>query len=311
MRCIEPACIVLVPESPSAGQEWPIGARQAAVTALAHILQNLVDSPQDPQNPNGAPQMNKSILFFAIASTLGTAVHAQAQEAAAVPFPLTANISLTSNYKYRGQDQGNNKPAVQGGFDWTAGGFYLGNWNSSIGFTNTGIEMDFYGGYKGEIVKDVGFDVGVLQYYYTQKNRKFNGVADFNTTELYGAVSFGPATLKYSHTVSKDYFGWGSVSGVRTYSGRNTGYLDLAANFPVTDSLTVNTHVGYTRYASELKDNVALPNYYDYKLGVTYDLSKVAGPGVSISGAVVGANKKDFYGDINKVRFIATLTKTL
>ncbi len=44
---------------------------------------------------------------------------------------------------------------------------------------------------------------------------------------------------------------------------------------------------------------------------MTYDLSKVAGPGVSISGAVVGANKKDFYGDINKVRFIATLTKTL
>ncbi|MGH6644899.1 MAG: TorF family putative porin, partial [Bradyrhizobium sp.] len=189
--------------------------------------------------------MNKSILFLAIASTLAAAAHA---DDPAPPAPLTANISLTSNYKYRGQDQGNNKPAVQGGFDWSAGGFYLGNWNSSIGFTNAGVEMDFYGGYKGEIVKDVTYDVGILQYYYAQKDRSANGSADFNTTEIYGAVSYGPATLKYSHTVSKDYFGWGSVGGVQTYSGRNTGYIDLSANFPVIDALTINTHVGYTRY---------------------------------------------------------------
>ncbi|MGZ5891175.1 MAG: TorF family putative porin, partial [Caldimonas sp.] len=41
------------------------------------------------------------------------------------PPPFTANIAVTSNYKYRGQDQGNNKPAVQGGFDWSQNGFYL------------------------------------------------------------------------------------------------------------------------------------------------------------------------------------------
>jgi len=244
--------------------------------------------------------MTKSILFLAIATTLTGAAYA---EDPAAPFPLTANISLTSNYKYRGQDQGNNKPAVQGGFDWSANGFYIGNWNSSIGFTNTGLEMDFYAGYKGEIAKDFGYDVGILQYYYPQKDKS----VDFNTTEIYGALSYGPATLKYSHTVSKDYFGWGGG----TFSGRNTGYIDLSANFPIVDALTLNTHVGYTRYSSDLRNNVSVPNYYDYKVGVTYDLSKVAGAGVSISGAVVGANKKDFYGDINKVRFIATLTKSL
>ena len=238
--------------------------------------------------------MNKSILLVAIASTLGAAA-AHAEDAS----PFTANVSLTSNYKYRGQDQGNNKPAIQGGFDYSKDGFYIGNWNSSIGFTNSGLEMDFYGGYRGELAKDLGFDIGVLQYYYPQKDK----VVDFNTTELYGALSFGPATLKYSHTVSKDYFGWGG--GV--YKGRGTGYIDLAANFPVVDKLTLNAHVGFTRYASELKDNVALPNYYDYKLGVTYDL----GSGFSVAGAFVGANKKDFYGDINKARFIATLTKAM
>jgi hypothetical protein len=37
----------------------------------------------------------------------------------------------------------------------------------------------------------------------------------------------------------------------------------------------------------------------------------VAGKGTSIAGAVVGANKKNWYGDINKARFIVTLSKSL
>lgn len=246
--------------------------------------------------------MNKSILILAIASTLGTAARAEDPPAS----PFSANVSLTTNYKYRGQDQGSApsktlRPAVQGGFDWTQNGFYLGNWNSSIGWlSGSSVEMDFYGGYRGEIVKDVAYDVGILRYQY-------NGGAAANTTELYGSVGFGPATLKYSHTVSKDYFGY----GLGAYSGRNTGYLDLSANFPVVENLTLNTHVGYTRYSTSLRDNIGVPNYYDYKVGVTFDLSKFAGSGVSLAGAIVGANKKDFYGDINKPRFIATLTKTL
>jgi len=262
--------------------------------------------------------MNKPILFLAIASTLVAAAHAEDPP----PPPFTGNISLTTNYKYRGQDQGSLtptkwlRPAVQGGFDWTKDGFYVGNWNSSIGWLKdvqkgSSVEIDLYGGYRGEIVKDVGYDVGVLRYQYV-------GSAIANTTELYGSVSYGPASLKYSHTVSSDYFGTGG--GV--YKGRNTGYLDLSANFPVIDALTINLHAGYTRFASELRDNVLgtngnkLPNYYDYKLGATYDLSKVSS-GLSIAGAYVGASKKESFNfssdgqSVNKARFIVTLTKTL
>jgi uncharacterized protein (TIGR02001 family) len=257
--------------------------------------------------------MNKSILFFAVTAVLSAA--ARAEDPPAPPF--TANIAVTTNYKFRGQDQGSSpsktiRPAVQGGFDWTKDGFYLGNWNSSIGWlSGASAEMDFYGGYKGEFAKDVGYDVGILRYQYI-------GGAIANTTELYVAGSFGPTTLKYSHTISSDYFGFGG--GV--YKGRNTGYLDLSANLPVVDLVTLNAHVGYTRFASDLRDHVngsdgsSLPNYFDYKIGATYDLSKVAGPGVSIAGAIVGANKKGSFLDssgtsINKARFIVTLSKAL
>jgi uncharacterized protein (TIGR02001 family) len=231
--------------------------------------------------------------------------------------PFTANISVTTNYKFRGQDQGTLRyfsPAVQGGFDWSQNGFYLGNWNSNVSFAGN-IEMDFYGGYKGEIAKDFGYDVGILEYYYPQKNT----VVDFDTTEIYGALTYKWMSLKYSHTVSKDYFGLGenfqnNVPLAYRPKGRNTGYLDFSANYPLVDKLTLNGHVGYTRYASDLRDvkdaggaNIGTPNFYDYKVGLTYDL----GSGFSAAGAVVGANKKNYYGDFNKVRAIFTISKSM
>ncbi|MDF6543540.1 TorF family putative porin, partial [Escherichia coli] len=72
--------------------------------------------------------------------------------AAASASPLTANVTLASQYRYRGLMQTNNKPAIQGGVDYALpNGFYVGNWNSSIswlGDSNSNvsapIEMDFY-----------------------------------------------------------------------------------------------------------------------------------------------------------------------
>jgi uncharacterized protein (TIGR02001 family) len=280
---------------------------------------------------------NKS---YALASALAlAALAAQAQTTPPVPAgsqspaattapaeppasPFTANVSVTTKYKFRGQDQGNTNffsPAVQGGFDWSQNGFYLGNWNSNVSFSNAAIEMDFYGGYKGEIAKDFGYDVGILQYYYPQKDK----VVDFNTTEIYGALTYMWMSLKYSHTVSKDYFGIGESQqqaafakdgiGIGRPKGRNTGYLDFSANYPLVDKWTLNAHLGYTRYASDLRnanDGVSgfgVPNFYDYKLGATYDI----GSGFSAGAAYVGASKRGFYGDINKPRAILTLSKTM
>ena len=210
------------------------------------------------------------------------------------PSPLTANINVTTNYKFRGQDQGTGKyfsPAVQGGFDYSKNGFYVGNWNSNVDFGGS-IEMDFYGGYKG-----------ILQYYYPHK-----GGTDFNVTELYGALTYSFFTFKYSHTVSKDYFGLGELASTSSFKprGRNTGYFDLSGNYPLMDKLTLNAHVGYTHLSKDLR-NATYPSFYDYKLGATYDL----GSGFSVAGAVIGASKKSYYGDFNKARLVATISKSM
>lgn len=219
---------------------------------------------------------------------------------------LSANVALTSNYKFRGQDQDSSKskavkPAIQGGFDYAFGetGWYVGNWNSSVDWQpGNSIESDLYGGYKFS-AGGIGWDLGALTYIYP-------GNKNGNTTELYAAGSYGPLTLKYSHTISKDYFGWAGENSGSGLKGTNTGYLNLGFAQEVAPSLTLKANIGYTRFASDIKD-LGVPNYVDYAVGVSYDF----GSGVALYGGVQGANKKAFFGDVNKARAIVTLSKTL
>ena len=163
--------------------------------------------------------------------------------------------------------------------------------------TNNSLESDLYGGYKFKAA-GADFDVGALTYIYP-------GNSNGNTTELYGAATMGPFTAKYSHTISKDYFGFAGAKSGSGLKGRNTGYLNFGFAQEVALSVTVKASVGFTRFASDIKD-LGVPNYIDYSVGGAYDF----GDGLSLAAAVVGANKKTYFGDVNKARVILTLAKT-
>jgi len=132
--------------------------------------------------------MKQALLSLAAAlaaSALPIAAHAD----------LAYNIGGATEYRYRGISQSRFKPAVQGGVDFSAGGFYLGAWASSIKWIkdaggDASAEVDVYAGYKGEIAKDsLSYDVGVLSYQYPSHQLAVSPV----TTEIYGALTFGPA----------------------------------------------------------------------------------------------------------------------
>ncbi len=193
---------------------------------------------------------------------------------------LAFNAGVTTDYRYRGISQTRLKPAVQGGIDYTNGGFYVGAWASSIKWIKDAggdakVEIDLYGGFKGEIVKDsLSYDVGVLTYQYP--SNKLATKAE--TTEIYGALTFGPATLKYSHSVS-NLFGFAD--------SKNSSYLDLAASFDMGAGVMLAPHVGYQKVA-----NNGSYSYTDYSLTV----SKEVATGLSLSAAAIGTDAdKAFY----------------
>jgi uncharacterized protein (TIGR02001 family) len=203
--------------------------------------------------------MHKSVLTLCAAAALTASALASAQTPA--PSPLTGNMAIVSDYRFRGISQTFELPAIQGGIDYVhESGLYVGNWNSSVSglsFTDTaGIEMDFYGGWK-KTFGDIGVDVGLLQYYYP--GAKTSAGEKYDTLEGYIGASWKWLTVKYSHTFS-DYFGLDNSDG--------SGYLDLGFTMEVAPKLNVVAHFGM----QTIKNYDAL-EYNDWKLGVTYDLN--------------------------------------
>ena len=227
--------------------------------------------------------MRKSILTLSVAAALV----APGLAAAADPSPLTGNASLVSDYRFRGISQTYLGPAIQGGADYAhSSGFYVGNWNSSVSSLvfngGSGIEMDFYGGWKKSI-GDLGIDVGTIYYYYPRSEfQSSSGNAKFDNWEVYVGASWKWLSGKFYYAVS-DYFGLSREQSAGGYwSNRDNGgallgstsdssgtwYLDLTATVPVNKELSIVAHYGMlevNKY-SEL-------DYKDWKLGVTYDLN--------------------------------------
>ena len=227
--------------------------------------------------------MSRNTLAALALVALAAPAHAADSATADAPeYTLTANVTLASQYRYRGLMQTNNKPAIQGGFDFThASGLYLGNWNSSVSWLNDGnsdvsapVEMDFYGGYKGNLAPDVPFDLGVLQYYYPGDYP--SGYTSPDTTELYAGVGYGPVMFKYSVAMT-NLFGFAD--------SKYSQYFDLSGNFDTGFwGLTVNAHVG-RQTVRNLTDGA----YTDWKLGVT----KAFDNGFSVGLAYTGTDADD------------------
>lgn len=195
-----------------------------------------------------------------IAALLLVSATAQAQ--------VTGNVSVTSDYRFRGISQTQKASALQGGLDYShKSGAYVGNWNSNVSsasYTDSaGLEHDLYGGFKKEIAKGLVLDVGTYNYIFNRTNSKFDSNA--NTHELYLGLASGPFSIKASQSIS-DYFGLANSSGTR--------YLEANMNYPVVKDVTLDAHVGRTMYA-----NHSNLNYTDYRLGGTV---QVAGVGVGV-----------------------------
>lgn len=192
---------------------------------------------------------------------------------------ISANLSATSDYRFRGISQTQLDPAIQGGVDFTAAsGAYLGTWASNVSKAfypgGTGQEVDVYGGYRTELA-GIGIDVGVLRYNYPSTT------ADFDTNEVYVGISNGPVTFKVSQSTT-NYFGTADTKGTR--------YYDLGISIPA-GPVTVVAHAGYTDVAKQSTND-----YADYSVGVTGDVA-----GVTLAAKYYTNNLTEAYKTANTV----------
>ena len=116
-------------------------------------------------------------------------------------YTITGNVTLASDYRFRGFTQTGYNPTLQGGIDFAhSSGFYLGNWNSNVEsglYRGASLEMDFYGGYKFA-AGPVNLDVGALYYYYPSGGDK-GGLGHVDQGEVYIGASFSYFTLKLGY----------------------------------------------------------------------------------------------------------------
>jgi uncharacterized protein (TIGR02001 family) len=233
--------------------------------------------------------MRKSVISLALAAGAAASGLAVAQQAPA-PSPFTGNMTLASEYRFRGIDQTAGKPALQGGFDYShQSGVYLGNWNSNVsqgaGYPGGNLEMDFYGGYK-KAFGDLGLDVGAIYYYYPGTHAgaaAFPAVGNNRTgevhtgridnKELYIGGSWKFLSLKYFHSID-NYF---SVP-----DSKNSNYIDLSAAYDLGQGWGLVGHLGHLNFKGV--DN---GSYSDWKLGATKDLA-----GWLFGASYIGTNAK-------------------
>ena len=241
-----------------------------------------------------------AVAFLAAFIAMPTLAQSSSSAEPVSDFTVSANVSLVSQYRYRGLMQTNNKPAIQGGFDLAhASGLYIGNWNSSISWlddsnpdVSSAVEMDFYGGYRGTIWQDLTFDVGALHYYYPGSYPA--GYTSPDTTELYLGLGYGPITAKYSHSLT-------NLFGVP--DSKNSQYYDLSGKFETgVWGLAVNAHIGYQKVRN-LDDG----SYTDWSLGVSKDW----GQGFSTSLAYIDTNAKSDVYTNTKGKYLGRSTALL
>ncbi|WP_341858516.1 TorF family putative porin [Qipengyuania sp. GPGPB31] len=229
--------------------------------------------------------------------SLATPAMAQSEDSG---FTTSANVALTTDYRFRGVSLSGGDPAIQGGFDVEHdSGFYIGTWASSIkgGPSYGDVEFDLYAGWSGALSDAVGIDVGVLYYIYPTEDLGL----DTDYIEPYASISanLGPAeaTLGVAYAPEQDSLG-----------GDDNLYIYTDVGFGIADSpFSVTGHLGYTdgALAPPLLAGAADDTGLDWALGLAVaqgnfevGVSYVGVEGPSVDGftddAIVGTISASF-----------------
>jgi uncharacterized protein (TIGR02001 family) len=205
---------------------------------------------------------------------LASAMPAMAQEASEATEPaaattVTGSFGVTTDYRFRGLSQSNQKAAGQATINVNhESGLYVGTWASTISENSLPgygeAEVDLYGGYTKTLDNGLGFDVGLLYYLYPLSRDTLGGVAnDTDFFEPYASVNYtlGPVNVK----VGANY-AWSGQAGLGDDDSLYL-YSNLAATIPNTPVKLLG-HVGRSNGAlGAFNLDATDESYLDWSLG--------------------------------------------
>lgn len=211
--------------------------------------------------------MNMKTMATALALVLTCAGVAHAEDAKA-PAPygtFTGNIGFVNDYRFRGITQTAERPAVQGGFDWSHdSGLYAGAWGSNLDFNDGNqatMELDLYAGYKFAI-SGLNFDLGAIYYTYPGASSNLN--YDYWEGKILASYDFGFASVNGGLYYSPDFFG--SAAG----GSGDALYSTVGFTVPVMDTgVSVVGNYGY-QSIDKNANFAGIPDYSNWSAGLTY-----------------------------------------
>jgi uncharacterized protein (TIGR02001 family) len=233
-------------------------------------------------------------------ATVAATLLAGASSAMAEP-EISANVALTTDYRFRGISQSNDDIAIQGGFDLAfENGIYIGTWGSSVDFLTAdgegfdgSLELDYYVGWAMETASGVGVDVGFLYYDYPGDD---DPEGDFS--EIYGSVSFADLSLGVAY--SDDYYG----------ETDKFFYYSADYSLGVGENFSVDFHIGYNDLEEDGGYLSGEDSYLDYSIGLTTTFLAVDW---SVAWVGTDLDGEDYYGldDLVDDTVVLSMSKSL
>ena len=201
---------------------------------------------------------------------------------------FSGNVSLVSDYSFRGVSQTGLLPAVQGGFDYeTEGGFSFGTWASNVNYGDgTSQELDFYVGYSTALTDSTSLGFTAIQLEYPGEGEYYD-YQEF-------AASLDMSSFSLGFVYSPNYVGVDDLQFT---------YLSAGYSASLGESGSLDLSVGLNNFDNdEFLDGDS--SYIDYSIGVSAPFQ-----GIDVGVAVVGTDLDA--GSDSDGRLILSLSKSL
>lgn len=183
---------------------------------------------------------------------------------------ISGNVTLATDYRFRGISQTSNDPSIQGGININhKSGFYLSLWAANVNLLpGNSTEADYFLGYQWKINEKSTLDFQYIDVNYPGAIKEFH--PDFS--------EFSVIYSRNNNYKPKDNITLSAYFSPEfaMKSGKEF-YLNSSVSYPLMDNLNAIASIGYTHLESTEKFQQAYGygtrnDYLDYKIGVKANL---------------------------------------